>query len=88
MLAKAHEVFVNIPAQDVVSWTALMTGYALLGDVEDVLCIFGKMREECVNPTPVTLLSILNACGNAGLVDKASAYLEAMNEAHGITPTL
>lgn len=80
MLAEAEEAFFSNPVHEVASWTALITGYAHLGDVKNALFAFQKMREDCINPTIFTLLSILNACGNAGLVDMAAAFLEAMSE--------
>ena len=50
-LRKAKEVFDRIPARDVVSWTALIAGYAQNECDEDALECYRSMRAEGLSPT-------------------------------------
>ena len=86
LLANAVEVFEKLPERDVVSWNALVTGYALFGESRKVFCVVDRMLEENEVPNPITFISVLNACAHQGLVNKGQTYFEHMNEYYGITP--
>ena len=84
---KAEEVFHELPMKDVISWNALITGYAQLGEIESVLSIIERMEREGERPNFVTFLCLLTACNHAGLVNKAPAYFNIMMQYYGIHPT-
>lgn len=65
-LAKAQEVFNNIPVRDVVLWNSLITGYAEHGCSEVALTNFAQMQLAGCSPSPVTVIGILKACCNVG----------------------
>jgi pentatricopeptide repeat protein len=88
MLQKAQEVFDVLPIQDVVSWNALMTGYAQLGKIKNVLFLCNKMIAEDRMPDLVTFTVLLTACIHAGLVHEGELYFEAMRPVYGLIPTL
>jgi pentatricopeptide repeat protein len=81
-------VFNRIPVHDVVTWTALITGYSELGEVEEATTAFSKMVGEGCKPNGVTFLGILAACGNAGLVEQAYICFDAMHGGYGVIPIL
>ena len=83
---KARQVFVKLPARDVVSWTALMRGYAHLGDSENVFSLFHDMLGQHIKPDPVTFIVVLSACSRTGLLSKSWTYFEAMSRDYGISP--
>ena len=87
-ISKAQEVFDELPIRNVVSWTALITGYGQQGEVENVLQLFDRMRRDGKKPNSITFLSVLNACSHAGLVDKGQEYFRIMVEAYGLNPSL
>jgi pentatricopeptide repeat protein len=87
LLANAVEVFEKLPERDVVSWNALVTGYALLGESGKVFCVVDRMLEESEFPNTVTFISILNACAHQGLVNRGRSCFEHMSEYYGITPS-
>lgn len=87
-MVDAQTVFDSLPHPDVVSWTALIAGYAWQGDTVASLRSYGRMLEAGVNPNGVTFLSLLSACGHAGLVDKGVEYFESMSRNYGITPAI
>ena len=88
MLAEAQEVFKTILCPDMISWNALITGYAQIGQSQNVFYIFDQMQEEGIKPSPITFMAILNVCNHSGLVDKGQMYFEIMCTNYGITPML
>jgi pentatricopeptide repeat protein len=82
----AQEVFNNMPEHDVVSWTALIAGYAREGNSTASRNWYNKMRRACVVPNKVTFLSLLCACSHAGLIDEGIEYFESMKRDYGMAP--
>ncbi|KAJ7534639.1 hypothetical protein O6H91_13G104000 [Diphasiastrum complanatum] len=60
----AHQVFSNMHEQDVVSWTAIITGYAQQGLGKEALDLYKQMKQEGVQPDTVTYLVLLKACAS------------------------
>ncbi|XP_024526917.1 pentatricopeptide repeat-containing protein At1g11290, chloroplastic-like [Selaginella moellendorffii] len=85
-VAAAQRVFDSFSMTNIVSWSALLTGYSHQGDVKQVLDHFRDMEDEGVQPNAVTLTSVLAACSHAGLVDVARDYFQAMSFKYGIRP--
>ncbi|KAI5071883.1 hypothetical protein GOP47_0014134 [Adiantum capillus-veneris] len=65
-LIEAHEVFNKLPVRNVVSWTALIAGYAEYGQGREALILFEKMQHEGISPNAVTFVCSLKACGSIG----------------------
>ncbi|KAL0846435.1 hypothetical protein Bca101_019681 [Brassica carinata] len=59
----AHRVFDKLPDRNVVSWTALMSGHVLNGDLNGSLSLFGEMVRDGVYLNEFTLSTNLKACG-------------------------
>ena len=70
MLAKARQILERIPIRNVVSWNALIAGYARHGQGQKALNCFGEMQRDGVSPNAITLTCILKACGNTSDVEK------------------
>ena len=87
-LERAQEVFDELPVHDLVSWNALVTGYALLAEVENVIFVFERMKREGRKPDMVTFVSILNACSHSGLIEMGEMYYKLICVDYGIAPTL
>ncbi|KAI5081296.1 hypothetical protein GOP47_0004479 [Adiantum capillus-veneris] len=87
-VAKAQLIFDGIGVRDVVSWTALMTGYAQAGKHECVFCLFDEMIGHGTAPNSVTLTVVLKSCTDLSLLSKGLTYFETMSSSYGITPTL
>lgn len=83
----AHLAFNEMSERDVVSWTAMIGGYAQQGLVKEALTLFEQMLKEGVKPNAVTFVSILSACSHAGLIDAGCHYFYSMTRDHGIIPT-
>ncbi|KAH6805916.1 Pentatricopeptide repeat superfamily protein [Perilla frutescens var. frutescens] len=60
--------------KNVVSWNALICGYAQNGQGNAAVDMYQKMELTGVQPNSVTLLGLLLACNHAGLVDEGYEY--------------
>lgn len=65
VLTVAQEVFDGLPSRDVVSWTALISGYVQHGQHHRVGKCFDQMYVEGILPNAATCVCIFTACGNA-----------------------
>ncbi|KAH7299383.1 hypothetical protein KP509_24G008500 [Ceratopteris richardii] len=68
-LTKAQRVFDELPAHDVVSWNALISGYVLHGNGAKVLSCYHSMQKDGLSADAVTYACVLKACGIIGEVD-------------------
>eukprot|EP00250_Pteridium_aquilinum_P015920 c22838_g2_i1 orf=111-659(+) len=69
-LAKAQELLDMHQSRDVISWTALIAGYAQRGQGQDALNCFEQMQCKGLSPNSVTFICVLKACGSIGASDK------------------
>ncbi|CAK9882736.1 unnamed protein product [Sphagnum jensenii] len=60
----ACKVFNNMPSRDVVTWNAMISGHVKCGQGQKALELFHQMQQKGVQPTPVTLMGVLNACAS------------------------
>lgn len=86
----ARAFFDRLKARDAkVSWTAMITGYAVNGLGKEAVELYGKMRREGVEPDEFTYLGLLMACGHAGMLEEGLHFFEEMrNHHHKIEPKL
>eukprot|EP01018_Ginkgo_biloba_P031949 Gb_23267 [translate_table: standard] len=82
----AYQVFNNMPERDVVSWTAMICGYAYHGNGKEALQLFEQMLQAGMKPDEITLIGVLSACSHSGLVDEGYQYFDSMNRDHCIEP--
>ena len=88
MFEDAQDVFEELLVQDVVSWNALLSGYAQLGKDESAFSLFEKMIGDAKSPNLVTFTILVNACSRTGLLEMGQAYLEVMISIYKIIPDL
>ncbi|KAI0498774.1 hypothetical protein KFK09_019667 [Dendrobium nobile] len=67
-LVSARKVFDQMPEKNVVSWTALMSGYSQNGFLEETLDIFYLMHRGCNKANQFTYASVLKACTGTGCI--------------------
>ncbi|XP_057512605.1 pentatricopeptide repeat-containing protein At4g16470-like isoform X1 [Actinidia eriantha] len=72
--------------RNVITWTALISGYGQNGRVKEVLQSFHMMRNEGYRPNYVTFLAVLSACSHGGLVHEGWLYFSSMMRDYGIQP--
>ncbi|KAJ7528371.1 hypothetical protein O6H91_15G000800 [Diphasiastrum complanatum] len=83
----ARELFDNMSERDVVSWNAMIAGYAQNGLGKEALALFEQMQREGTKPNEVTYISVLSACAHSGLVDQGRYFFDSMCKNQGVTPT-
>ncbi|XP_062026415.1 pentatricopeptide repeat-containing protein At4g16835, mitochondrial [Rosa rugosa] len=77
-LEDAWKFFIEMTLKDVVTWNAMIAGYAQHGEGLKALSLFDQMRNEGVKPDWITFVSVLMACNHAGLVDLGVQYFDSM----------
>ncbi|KAK8543608.1 hypothetical protein V6N13_076411 [Hibiscus sabdariffa] len=68
-LASARRVFDGMLQKDVVTWNAMITGYAQNGMSDEAIKLFYGMKDAGVNPNTITLAGVLSACASIGALD-------------------
>ncbi|KAK4784670.1 hypothetical protein SAY86_019038 [Trapa natans] len=87
-ITDAGRIFERIHMPDVVSWTCIISGYALHGLIEKAIKLFKEMEQRGTRPNSVTFLSILFACSHGGLVEEGMFYFHRMQEIYDIIPDM
>lgn len=86
-LDDATLAFSKIQKRGIVSWSAIIGGFAQHGHGRKALELFKQMIEDGISPNHVTLVSVLCACNHAGLVSEAREHFDSMRDLYGIEPT-
>ncbi|KAH9314353.1 hypothetical protein KI387_022980 [Taxus chinensis] len=87
-IENARCVFDKMPKRNVVSWNAMIGGYAMHSCAAESFKLFEQMQNLGMNPNHVTFLRVLSACCHAGLVDEGMQYFDCMRRDHCIVPTM
>ncbi|KAJ6790850.1 pentatricopeptide repeat-containing protein, mitochondrial-like [Iris pallida] len=74
--------------KNLVSWTSILSGFAMHGMAKEAVEWFRDMRQAGVRPNRVTFLSVLSACGHAGLVEEGLAFFSNMVYEYGMEPDI
>jgi pentatricopeptide repeat protein len=88
MIQRAQQVHDELSTRDVVSWNALITGYAHQGQGKEALHCFQLMQREGFSPDGMTLLGVLNACSHCGRFNEAQTYFSSMSCKYGLAPNI
>eukprot|EP01018_Ginkgo_biloba_P001344 Gb_25868 [translate_table: standard] len=84
----ARHVFDEMPERNIVSWNAIIAGYAMHGCGVESLKLFEHMQDTGMNPNQVTLLGVLSACCHSGLLDEGWQYFYCTSQYYHITPVM
>lgn len=85
-LERARQVFEKMRRKDVISWTSMISAFAMHGDANDALNFFYQMQDEKIEPNGVTFVGVLYACSHSGLVEEGRRIFSSMINEHNITP--
>lgn len=86
-IGDASKIFSVAENDDIVSWTAMINGYAEHGYSREALKLFDKIPKIGLRPDSVTFIGVLIACSHAGLVDLGYRYFNLMSEEYRINPS-
>ncbi|CAN4076941.1 unnamed protein product [Withania somnifera] len=84
----ARQVFDQLLERDTCCYNAMIRGLAIHGLGLEALDLFKRMDLEGLVPDDVTMLIIMCACSNVGLVDQGCKFFQSMKEDYGIVPKL
>ncbi|KAM7266764.1 hypothetical protein ACFE04_008930 [Oxalis oulophora] len=86
-LLSARKVFDGLKIKDVVTWNAIITGYAQNGMSNEGIMLFHEMRKTGADPNNITLSGVLSACASIGALDLGKwveTYASEKNLRHDI----
>ncbi|XP_042482987.1 pentatricopeptide repeat-containing protein At3g46790, chloroplastic-like isoform X3 [Macadamia integrifolia] len=83
----AQRLFEQLTEKRVISWNALISGYAMHGHAFEALSLFEEMKEES-QPDHVTFVGVLSACSHGGLMDEGWNFFKLMVTKYLIQPTV
>ncbi|KAJ4711430.1 putative Pentatricopeptide repeat-containing protein [Melia azedarach] len=86
-LQTAQRVFDSMLERNVVSWSAMIAGYGMHGQLNAASCLFKQMLDSGIKPNEVTFMNILWACSHSGSVEEGKFYFNAMRN-FGVEPNL
>ncbi|KAL8516425.1 hypothetical protein ACS0TY_014905 [Phlomoides rotata] len=85
-----ERVFFSMPRRNLISWNALIGGYAHQGHAEMALDLFKEMTKcrgsERLIPNYVTFVCVLSACSRGGMVKVGMNIFEVMKAEYAINP--
>lgn len=87
-IARALQVFNEMPQKNCLTWTAIICGLALHGNAYDAVSYFSEMIRSGLMPDEITFLGILSACCHGGLVEEGRDFFNQMSSQYNISPKL
>ncbi|KDP41521.1 hypothetical protein JCGZ_15928 [Jatropha curcas] len=87
-IERASKAFVEMSTRTLISWTTMITSFALHGWSQQAVQLFEDMRLAGFRPNLVTFVGVLAACSHAGMVDEALGYFEMMQKEYRIKPVM
>ena len=88
LLERSHEVFEKLHIRNITSWNALVSGYAQVGKIKNVLNLFSKMLSEGIVPDVITNLVVMTTFCHGGLVEEGQSFFHDMGHVYHLDPTL
>lgn len=85
-LDDAYRIFKFINFPNIVSFNAMITGFAQNGRGKEALMLFDQLQNEGEQPNGITFLGVLSACMHAGLVEEGWNYFKSMRSLYNIEP--
>lgn len=83
-----YQVFRKLPQKDVVTWGAVISGFAIHGKPQKCFQLFSEMVSQGIQPNGVVFVAILSACSHAGYVELGRHYFHQMVNDFGIVPSM
>ncbi|KAJ6714752.1 hypothetical protein OIU85_026276 [Salix viminalis] len=85
---KSLSLFQTMVKKNQLSYSVMISGFAMHGRGVEALQVFSDMLEEGLEPDDFVYLGVLSACNHAGLVDEGLHCFDRMKLEHGIEPTI
>ncbi|KAH7566372.1 hypothetical protein JRO89_XS08G0146300 [Xanthoceras sorbifolium] len=86
-IQQASQIFSEREIDDIVTWTAMINGYAEHGYSKEAIDLFEKLPRVGLRPDSVTFIGVLTACSHVGLADLGFHYFNLMSKEFQINPS-
>ncbi|CAK8539488.1 unnamed protein product [Lathyrus sativus] len=89
-VSDAESIFNVLSDRNLVSWNAIISGYARNGDFAHVIGLFESLKmERDTKPDGITFLNLISACSHSQIpFESAISYFDAMINEYGIAPSI
>ncbi|KAL5848555.1 hypothetical protein ACOSQ4_006568 [Xanthoceras sorbifolium] len=84
----ASLVFGKTKEKNLLTWTAMIWGWAIHGRVEQAFQCFKQMMYSGIKPDGIVFLAILTACSHSGKVDMGLNFFNSMTCDYSLEPTM
>ncbi|XP_038712630.1 pentatricopeptide repeat-containing protein At1g04840-like [Tripterygium wilfordii] len=84
----ASKVFGETKDKDILTWTAMIWGWAIHGCFEQAIQCFKHMMYAGIKPDGIAFLAILTACSHSGQVNLGLNFFDSMTLDYSIEPTM
>ncbi|KAM1015891.1 hypothetical protein FF2_044993 [Malus domestica] len=81
-------VFDEMPVKNLVSWSAMVSGYGAHGRGEEAISCYHELVANNFTPDEGVLTSVLSACSHAGLVNEGKDIFNRMTVEYNVKPGL
>eukprot|EP01018_Ginkgo_biloba_P030280 Gb_21441 [translate_table: standard] len=78
-IQNARQVFDKTSKRDIVSWNAIISGYAQNDHANDALELYGQMQLAGVKPNSITVVSVLPACAHLAALEQGKQIHDYVN---------
>ncbi|KAL7596911.1 hypothetical protein Lser_V15G29105 [Lactuca serriola] len=85
-IAKALQVFDEMPNRNSQTWTTIIVGLAYHGNAHDAVSCFWDMINVGITPDDVTFVGVLSACCHGGLVNEGRKIFTQMTSKFNVSP--
>ncbi|KAF5199413.1 Pentatricopeptide repeat-containing protein [Thalictrum thalictroides] len=87
-IENASRIFSDLKKKNLLTWTIMISGWAMHGCSDLALQYFDDMISTGVKPDDVVFLAVLTACSHSGLVDRGLHFFNSMRLDYSIEPTV
>ncbi|KAL9243241.1 hypothetical protein vseg_017153 [Gypsophila vaccaria] len=85
---EAYKIFESMPVKNVMSCTAMISGFGMNGYGKHAVELFWEMQKAGIAPDDKALTAVLYACSHSGLLDDGFHLFENMFKEFGIHPNM
>ncbi|CAN1306838.1 Pentatricopeptide repeat-containing protein At5g06540 [Linum perenne] len=87
-VGSARQLFDKMPEKNLVTWSTMISGFAMHGYANKAVDYFSKMISTGISPREITFTAVLSACSHGGLVEKGWEIFNTMKEDYNVEPRL
>ncbi|XP_010685428.2 pentatricopeptide repeat-containing protein At2g02980, chloroplastic [Beta vulgaris subsp. vulgaris] len=87
-LHSARTLFDRRLERNLITWCAIMGGYAMHGNFDEVFFLFDRMLESGVSPDGAIFTTLLTACSHGGRIQKGRECFQIMVERFCLRPSM